>query len=169
MGTSKGERPVRADRIRLILMDVDGVLTDGRIWLSSDGEEHKSFDVKDGAAIVRARRAGLKIAWVSGRRSRAVEQRAEELGVGEIHQGIVDKGPVFAAIMIRHDCTRQETAYLGDDRADAGLFRLVGMGIAPADAHPAAAAAADYVTSRPGGRGAVMEALGMLLDEEQEK
>lgn len=163
MGRGRGDYREKASRIKLVILDVDGVLTDGKIWLGPRAGETKSFNVRDGSALVRARRRGLKTAWVSGRRSRAVERRAEELGIGEIHQGVADKLPVFREIMARAGCRSEETAYFGDDFQDVELFAAVGLGAAASDSHPAAVAAADFVTRCRGGEGAVMEFLEMLM------
>jgi len=153
----------KADRIRMVIMDVDGVLTDGKVYIGPGEKEFKTFNVKDGSAIIRAKKAGLKIAWVSGRSSKAVDNRAQELGVSEVHQGITDKFPVFLDIIQRNGCNEAETAYIGDDVQDIALFPLVGMGITVADAHPEVLKAADYISSNAGGDGAVMEILEMLM------
>ncbi|HPJ73207.1 MAG TPA: hypothetical protein PK636_11020, partial [bacterium] len=103
----------KASRVRLIIFDVDGVLTDGSISYASDGEERKRFHVRDGSAVIRALRRGLKIAWVSGRRATAVERRASELGVADLFQGIEDKRPVFERLRREGGFKKEETAYLG--------------------------------------------------------
>ncbi len=155
----------RAGKIKLLLLDVDGVLTDGRIYLDRDGGELKSFHVRDGSALIRLRRAGVSLALVSGRRSGAVTRRAEELGIVDIRQGVEDKVGVFRELLARHSLRAEEAAYIGDDLADLPVMREVGLSAAPADGHPAVRAAADYVTSRRGGEGAVMELVELILGE----
>jgi len=137
--------------IKLLLLDVDGVLTDGKIYLGADGEELKSFHVRDGSALVRARSEGLNVALISGRYSGAVECRARELGIPEVYQGIADKLPIVEDLMTRYSCGERETAYIGDDRADLAVFQRVGLAVAVADAHPEVKKAADYRTTARGG------------------
>lgn len=153
----------RAAKIKLLLLDVDGVLTDGKIYLGNHGEELKSFHVRDGSALVRGQREGLKIALISGRYSGSVELRARELGISEVYQGIADKLPIVEELMERYSCGEEETAYIGDDRTDLPVFQRVGFAITVADAHPAAVKAADYQTARRGGEGAVMEVVELIL------
>ena len=150
-------------KIKLLLLDVDGVLTDGKIYLGDRGEELKSFHVRDGSALVRGRKAGLKVALISGRTSGSVELRARELGITEVYQGISEKIPIIEEIMKRYSCGREETAYIGDDHPDIPIFQRVGLAIAVADAHPAAVKAADYQTASLGGAGAVMEVIELIL------
>lgn len=153
----------RAAKIKLLILDVDGVLTDGKIYLSGEGQEFKSFNVRDGSALVRGQREGLKVALISGRLSSAVERRARELNISEVHQGIADKLPLLKELMDRYSCDYEETACMGDDIADLPLFRRVGFSIAVADAHPSVIKAADYRTQHRGGEGAVMEIVELLL------
>lgn len=153
----------RAAKIKLLILDVDGVLTDGKIYLSGEGQEFKSFNVRDGSALVRGQREGLKVALISGRLSSAVERRARELNISEVHQGIADKLPLLKELMDRYSCDYEETACMGDDIADLPLFRRVGFSIAVADAHPSVIKAADYWTQHRGGEGAVMEIVELLL------
>ena len=153
----------RAAKIKLLLLDVDGVLTDGKIYLGEHGEELKSFHVRDGSALVRGQEAGLKVALISGRTAGSVERRARELGISEVYQGISDKLPIIEELMERYSCGEEETAYVGDDHPDIPIFQRVGLAIAVADAHPAVAKAADYQTARRGGEGAVMEVVELIL------
>ncbi|MEA1927420.1 MAG: HAD-IIIA family hydrolase [Candidatus Auribacterota bacterium] len=155
----------RAAKIKLLVLDVDGVLTDGKIYLSGDNQEFKSFNVRDGSALVRGRKEGLNIALISGRSSSSVDRRARELGITEVYQGISDKLPVLEELMDRYSCGREETAYIGDDIADLPIFRRVGLSIAVLDAHPLVIEAADHRTIRRGGEGAVMEIVELLLSE----
>ena len=153
----------RLARIGLVILDVDGVLTDGRLYLGPDGSEWKAFHVHDGLALARAGRAGLAVAVVSGRRAEAVALRCRELGVAEIHQGVEDKVAVYETIRERHGRTDTEVAAMGDDLGDLPLLRRVGLAIAPADAVLEVRRAAHWVTHRAGGQGAVREALEAIL------
>jgi len=154
----------RAARIKLLLLDVDGVLTDGRIYLGPRGEEFKAFHVRDGSALVRCRRAGVVPVLVSGRRASAVEVRGRELGIEEIYQGLEDKTRVLEELRDRYSCALEEIAYIGDDLADLAVMGKVGLSVAVADGHPALVAAADYVTAGRGGEGAVMEVIELILE-----
>jgi 3-deoxy-D-manno-octulosonate 8-phosphate phosphatase (KDO 8-P phosphatase) len=150
-------------RVRLVVLDVDGVLTDGRLWVGPAGEEWKSFHVHDGLAIVRAVRGGLTVAVVSSRSSAAVARRCAELGVLEVHQGVADKVEVYDALRARLGCRDADAAAMGDDLADLPLLARVGLPVAPADAAPEVRRTARWVTGRPGGAGAVREALEAIL------
>ncbi len=149
--------------IRLLILDVDGVLTDGKIYLGPAGEEFKTFFVPDGSALIRGRKSGLKIAWISGRESRAVTMRGKELGIEDIYQGIKDKVEILHQLCCRYDCSPSSTACLGDDLVELPLFGKVGCSFAVVDAHPDLAAAADYITDRKGGEGAVTEVIDLIL------
>ncbi len=153
----------RAAKIRLLLLDVDGVLTDGKIYLGRGGEEMKSFHVRDGSALVRCRRAGVGVALISGRKSEAVVTRGRELGIDDIYQGVEDKVGVLEELLARYSCDALETAYIGDDLPDRPVMRRVGLSVAVADGHPALRREADYVTAGRGGEGAVMEVVEMIL------
>ena len=145
------------------MLDVDGVLTDGRLWLGPDGEEWKSFHVHDGLAIVRAIAAGLVVAVVSARQSAAVARRCAELGVTEVHQGVADKLTAYQDLSRRHSCRDEAVAAMGDDLADLPVLGRVGLAVAPADAVPEVRRATRWVTRQPGGAGAVREALEAIL------
>lgn len=153
----------RAADIRCIAMDVDGVLTDGRIVFSSDGAELKCFDVKDGHGIVMAHRVGLETVLITGRRSAVVERRAEELKIKRVYQKVWDKLAKYEEVVAELGLADSEMAFIGDDVVDVPLLKRVGLAVAVADAHEAAKAAAHYVTLRPGGRGAVREAIEFIL------
>jgi 3-deoxy-D-manno-octulosonate 8-phosphate phosphatase (KDO 8-P phosphatase) len=139
------------------------VLTDGRLWLGPDGAEWKSFHVHDGLAIVRAIGAGLVVAVVSARQSAAVARRCAEIGVTEVHQGVSDKLTAYEALCRRHRCRDEVVAAMGDDLADLPVLSRVGLAVAPADAVPEVRRVARWVTRRPGGAGAVREALEAIL------
>ena len=153
----------RARRIRLIAMDVDGALTDGRIIYSSSGQETKCFHVRDGYGIARALHLGLKIAWISGRHSQITTDRAAELGVTHVIQGRFDKLEVLKNLAGELNVTLDEVAFIGDDVIDNDAISACGLGVAVADAHPDTLAAARWVTTHPGGKGAVRELIDLVL------
>jgi len=141
--------------IRLLLLDVDGVLTDGRIVMNDHGE--------DGHGLKILIRYGIEVIWITGRQSRVVEHRAKDLGIKEYHQLIWDKVAVYEEILARRGLLPAEVAYVGDDIVDIPLLKRVGFAVAVNDAVEEAKQAAHYVTSRPGGRGAVREVCDMIL------
>jgi 3-deoxy-D-manno-octulosonate 8-phosphate phosphatase (KDO 8-P phosphatase) len=149
--------------VRLLVLDVDGVLTDGRLWIGPSGEEWKSFHVHDGLAIARAVRGGLRVAVVSSRSSPAVALRCAELGVEEVHQGVADKLAAYERLRARIGCPDEAAAAMGDDLADVPVLARVGLPAAPADATPDVRTLARWVTRRPGGAGAVREVLEAIL------
>jgi 3-deoxy-D-manno-octulosonate 8-phosphate phosphatase (KDO 8-P phosphatase) len=153
----------KASRIRLLVLDVDGVLTDGVLVYGASGEEIKRFHVRDGLAIQQARRAGVEVAIVSGRASAAVTRRMSELGVVEVHQGVGDKESLLRGLLARLAVGTAETAVMGDDLPDLPLMRIAGLAMAPADAVPEVRQAASWVSRSAGGHGAVREAVEMLL------
>jgi 3-deoxy-D-manno-octulosonate 8-phosphate phosphatase (KDO 8-P phosphatase) len=153
----------RARAVRVLVLDVDGVLTDGRLLYSAHGDELKSFHVRDGYGIVALRRAGFEVAVISGRHSEAVARRLGELGVTWVRQGISDKAAAFEELLTRLDVTDEHVACVGDDTPDVPMLRRAGLAVAVADAHPDARAVAHYVTRTPGGRGAVREVCDLLL------
>lgn len=149
--------------IRLFAMDVDGVLTDGTVQISSDGTETKSFSILDGLGLNQLRRAGIATAWISGRPSGATTVRASELQIPHVIQGRVDKITALQELATQLGLGARDCAYMGDDTIDAPALAWAGLGIAPPDAMPDVIAAADYVTKRPAGRGAVREVCDRLL------
>ncbi len=144
-------------------MDVDGVLTDGTVAVSSDGTEAKSFSILDGHGLKKLERAGIVTAWISGRASGATTRRAEELKIPHVVQGRVDKITALRELAARLGFTAAECAYMGDDEIDTAALVWAGIGIAPPDAMPDTLAAARYVTARPAGRGAVREVCEQIL------
>ncbi len=153
----------RRARIRLLLLDVDGVLTDGGLWYPPAGPPTVRFHVRDGYGLVLARRAGLLVGIVSGRDLPQVRRRADELGLDEIHLGIRDKGPVVEEILARRGLPPEEACFVGDDLLDLPALARVGLPVAVADAAPEVRSAAAWVTSLPGGHGAVREVVDRLL------
>ena len=149
--------------IRLVIMDVDGVLTDGTLSLSDDGVETKHFNVRDWTGIAFLERVGIRTAVVSGRASKAVEMRARETGVTEVHLGAKDKLPVVRELMQRLGLGPEEVAFIGDDVLDIPAARGVGFPVAVADAHEELKACCGLVTKSPGGKGAVRELAELIL------
>lgn len=152
-----------AAEVKLLILDVDGVLTDGRLWYGPDGESHKSFHVRDGHGIKVLLEAGIGVAVISGRRSAAVAVRMRELGVADVVQGVGDKSVALAELLARRAVDAQHAACLVDDTPDLGLMAAVGLPAAVADAHPKVLAAARHVTRAAGGQGAVREFCDFLL------
>ncbi len=150
-------------RIRALFLDVDGVLTDGRIYLDGTGGELKVFNTKDGHGIRKAAAAGIVVCWISGRTSPATARRARELGVPYCLQGVRDKGIRIAAIARKLGVSRAEIAAMGDDEPDIPLFEAAGLSACPADAVPAARRAATLVMRSSGGAGAVREFVEIIL------
>jgi 3-deoxy-D-manno-octulosonate 8-phosphate phosphatase (KDO 8-P phosphatase) len=153
----------KADRIKLVLFDVDGVLTDGKILLHADGSESKQFDIKDGTAIVWALRHGLIVGFLSARTSAATSQRAAQLGVTLVHQGVASKLETFEQIIDEMLLETDETAYMGDDVLDLPVLLRVGLSAAPADAAPAVRERVHWVSGSRGGDGAARELIEMIL------
>jgi 3-deoxy-D-manno-octulosonate 8-phosphate phosphatase (KDO 8-P phosphatase) len=153
----------RARRARLVCFDVDGVFTDGRLYLGDDGAEYKCFHVRDGHGVKELIRAGLTVAVISGRRSAAVERRMAELGVERLVQGCDDKGPALESLMAELGVAAGDVACVGDDLPDLPMLSLAGLALTVADAHPDVIAAADHVTRARGGAGAVREICDLLL------
>jgi 3-deoxy-D-manno-octulosonate 8-phosphate phosphatase (KDO 8-P phosphatase) len=149
--------------VKLVIMDVDGVLTDGSIWVAEDGKETKRFNVRDWTGILYLERAGVRAALVSGRTSGAVLHRAREVGVTEVHQGVKDKLPAVRRLLDRLGLEAKEFAYIGDDVTDIPPARLAGLSVAVADAHEELKTRCDYVTKAPGGAGAVRELAERIL------
>lgn len=153
----------RASRVKLLLMDCDGVLTDGRITLVSDNDEQKSFHTRDGHGLVLLHRAGLRSGIISGNASSAVERRARDLGITYVRQGTWDKIVEFDDVLAAAGAEDAETAYIGDDVTDIPLMQRVGLAVAVADATEETRAVAHYVTQLPGGFGAVREVTDLIL------
>jgi 3-deoxy-D-manno-octulosonate 8-phosphate phosphatase (KDO 8-P phosphatase) len=157
----------RAGKIRILLTDCDGVLTDGGLYFTADGkrvvEATKVFHIHDGQGFRLAREAGLKIGIISGRASPSLAARAREMQIDHLHQGIGNKLAVYEQIKSAEGLTDEEIAYIGDDLPDLSLMRRVGLSIAVADAVAEIRQSAHYQTNRRGGRGAVREAIEMIL------
>jgi len=149
--------------IRLFAMDVDGVLTDGTIFIGSDGTESKQFSILDGLGLIRLRNAGIHLAWISGRTSTATTARANELKIPHLIQGRIDKLVVLQELAAQLALNASDCCYIGDDDIDATAIRWAGIGVSVLDAMPAALKAASFVARRPAGRGAVREICELIL------
>jgi 3-deoxy-D-manno-octulosonate 8-phosphate phosphatase (KDO 8-P phosphatase) len=153
----------RARRVRLILLDVDGVLTDGAIHLADNGAEQKRFDIRDGTAVVWAQGAGLAVGLLSGRQSAASARRASQLGIAIVVLGAGDKLDGYRRILDTHGFTDEDVAYMGDDLLDLPVLARVGLSSAPSDAVPEVLGRVHWVSGAPGGRGAVRELIELVL------
>ena len=153
----------RASRVTLLLMDCDGVLTDGRLYFGPTGEELKVFHARDGEGIVAWNKAGFRSGIISGRNSPIVELRAKQLGIEFIRQGRKDKAVALAEILAESGTAAEDTAYIGDDTPDIQVFDRVGFAAAVRDAHDSVRKAAHFITETDGGRGAVRELIDLLL------
>jgi 3-deoxy-D-manno-octulosonate 8-phosphate phosphatase (KDO 8-P phosphatase) len=150
-------------RIQALFFDVDGVLTDGLLYMDDRGRELKVFDTKDGHGVKMAIAAGLRVVWISGRESLATSRRARDLGVAHCYQRVADKEALYRRLCKRWDLTAAETAAIGDDEPDVPLLEAAGFSACPADAAPPARAAAKVVLEHSGGRGAVREFVERVL------
>lgn len=152
----------RARRVRLVLFDVDGVLTDGRVILSTS-DEYKAFNIKDGHGIKMLQRCGIDVGIITGRTSRVVERRAEELGIRHLYQGCKEKLPVCRQLLGDLRLTSEQTAYVGDDVVDLPILLQVGLGVAVHDAHELVRQHAHWVTPSNGGYGAAREVCELVM------
>jgi 3-deoxy-D-manno-octulosonate 8-phosphate phosphatase (KDO 8-P phosphatase) len=149
--------------IKLLILDVDGVMTDGRIIMDSEGREIKNFNVRDGHGIKMLQRYGIKVAILTGRQSKVVEHRAKDLQIEDVYQSAFNKKEVLDKILQKHGLSAKEAAYMGDDIVDIPVLKKVGFSAAVADALDVVKKSVDYVTENPGGRGAVREICEMIL------
>jgi len=156
----------RAKKIKMIVMDVDGTLTDGTLLVFPDGEELKSYNVKDGTGILLAHLAGLKTGIITGKISRSLHKRAEKLDIMEVHQGIFDKKRVLFEILEKNSLNPEQIAYIGDDLGDLEVIKAVGFAGAVADAHPEIKKNCHFICSKSGGRGAVREFIEFILESQ---
>jgi 3-deoxy-D-manno-octulosonate 8-phosphate phosphatase (KDO 8-P phosphatase) len=153
----------RARRVRLVLLDVDGVLTDGKILVHADGTESKTFDIRDGTGIVLAQKAGVRVGLLSARQSAATTERANQLRITLVHQGALDKLTTYEALLAELGLTDHDVAFMGDDLLDLPVLGRVGLAAAPADAVPEVKAVAHWVSRSRGGDGAVRELAEVVL------
>lgn len=157
------EMDAKLARIRLLLLDVDGVLTDGRIIYDNQGNELKAFDVKDGHGLKLLQRAGIQVGIITGRESAIVAHRAKELGIEILYQKALRKLDPYLEILEKTGLKDEQIAYVGDDLVDLPLLLRVGFSATVSDAHPEVLPLVDYVTTAPGGRAAVREVCDLLL------
>jgi 3-deoxy-D-manno-octulosonate 8-phosphate phosphatase (KDO 8-P phosphatase) len=150
-------------KIKMLILDVDGVMTDGGIIMDNDGREMKKFNVRDGHGLVMIQRYGIQVAILTGRTSAVVEQRARDLRITEVYQGALNKKEVFEQILKKNNLLPEEIAYMGDDIVDIPVLKRVGFPVAVHDALDLVKKTVDYVTVNKGGQGAVREICEMLL------
>lgn len=155
--------PSKAKKIKLLLLDVDGVMTNGTITLDNQGNETKSFHVRDGHGIKLAQRAGIVIGLITGRSSEVVNVRARELAIQEVHQGAKEKITVYDSLLTKYGLRDEEVAYIGDDVVDLDVLKRVGLAVAVADCDPSIKSSVDIITKADGGRGAVREVINLIL------
>jgi len=153
----------KSQRIKLLLFDVDGVLTDGTVLIHADGTESKDFAIRDGIAMVWAERAGLRVGFLSARTSATTPHRAAQLGVSIVYQGVLSKADAFESIRGDLRLTADEVAYMGDDIVDLAVLGRVGLSAAPADAVAEVRERVDWVSRFNGGRGAARELIELVL------
>lgn len=161
--TSLVQSIAKAEHIRLLALDVDGVLTDGGLYIGGSGETSKRFNVQDGLAVSCAIRNNLFVTIITGRQSEIVCRRASELGITEIYQGVKDKKEMLKNIAAKHALQLTEIAYMGDDLNDLSALSVAGLACAPANAVQEVKERVNYVASRNGGEGAVREVIEMIL------
>ncbi|AAV81243.1 3-deoxy-manno-octulosonate-8-phosphatase KdsC [Idiomarina loihiensis] len=153
----------RFSEIKLLVLDVDGVFSDGRIYLGNDGEELKAFHTRDGFGMKALKKSGVETAVITGRTSRIVEHRMEHLDVGFIYQGQNDKTAAFDELLTKLGLSAEQVAYVGDDTPDLALIKAAGLGIAVQDAHASVQQQADYISRCHGGHGAVREVCDLIM------
>lgn len=153
--------------IKIIVLDVDGTLTDGKLHIGNDGEELKSFSVKDGLAIVGAIQNGIEVFIITGKKSEIVSKRAAELGIREIHQGVSNKVKKLKELCEKYDLKPENIAYMGDDLNDYGAMKFSGFSGAPADACSDILDLVDFISERAGGDGAVREFIEIIMRKQK--
>lgn len=161
---ARGLNPKFARELRLLVLDVDGVMTDGALYFGARGEMLKAFNSRDGHGIKLLQATGIRVAVISGRRSAAVARRCRDLGIRHVFQGVDNKGKAYGELLRRLKIGAAQSACVGDDTPDIPMFARAGLAVAVRDAHPLARSAAHRVTTLQGGRGAVREVCDWLLD-----
>ena len=161
--TEDQENKGRIGKIKLLLLDVDGVLTDGRIVYDSEGRDLKFFDVQDGLGLRLLREAGIKTVLITARSSKATERRARDLRIEDAYQNVETKTKLLPEILEKHNVSEEEICYVGDDLVDLGMMRRVGFPVAVMNACDEIKEAARYITRKTGGRGAVREVVELIL------
>lgn len=163
MNLTDAEIDRRAAAVRMILFDVDGVLTDGRVIINGDGSESKSFFIRDGIAMVWAQRAGIKVGFLSARLSSTTPHRAAQLGITLVYHGVSSKLATYERILADHALTDGDIAYMGDDVVDLAVLNRVGLAMAPGDCVEEVRSRAHWITTVPGGSGAAREVIERIL------
>ncbi|WP_130536818.1 3-deoxy-manno-octulosonate-8-phosphatase KdsC [Thiomicrorhabdus indica] len=153
----------KASKIKLLILDVDGVLTDNRLYYSNDGNEQKTFYTRDGHGMVMLRKSGVDMAIITGRKSELVAKRAQDLKIAHLYQGVPDKLPSFQKLMAKLAISSDEVAYIGDDILDLPILMRVGLSITPADGEEEVKSRVDYVSPHKGGNGVVREICEMIM------
>lgn len=153
----------QAKSVRLVLFDVDGVLTDGRLFIGDDGQEYKAFNSKDGHGMKMLIRSGVEIGIITGRTSRVVEHRVSDLGIKHVFQGCADKLPVYEQLIRDQGLTPEQTAFVGDDVVDLPIMLRAGLALSVADAHPLAKHYAHWSAPLGGGQGAARQICEMIM------
>lgn len=157
----------RASKIRLVLMDVDGVLTDGRIIYDNFGDELKFFDVQDGFGLNMLARADIKTAIVTAKKSKVVKRRAKDIGIRHLFMNIREKGKIYYQLMNKYNLSHENICCIGDDLLDAPMMKKAGLAVSVPNAVAEIKQMAHYITQRPGGRGAVREVAELILKSQQ--
>lgn len=153
----------KAKKLKLLILDVDGVLTDGRLFFDHQGNEYKSFNAQDGHGIKLLRQSGVEVAVISGRKSASVALRMQNLGISHVYQGFEDKREAFAELLVKLAITAEQAAHVGDDLLDLPIMVRVGLAVAVNDANPSVKHYAHWTTSRCGGQGAVREVCDLIM------
>ncbi len=153
----------KASKIEFLLLDVDGILTDGRISIDSNGNELKTFHIHDGHGLVLLKKSGIGIGIISGRSSKSVEFRAKELNITEVFQGITDKVSVYRQLAVKYNLSKEQVAFMGDDLIDLPLLRIVGFSATASDAVAEVRDEVDLISDKMGGGGAVREVTDFIL------
>ncbi len=154
----------RASRIKLAIFDVDGVLTDGSLFIGDDGQEYKAFNSRDGHGMVMLRQTGVTLAIITGRSSEVVRIRMASLGINHLYQGILDKLAAYEELKLSLGLTDEAIAYVGDDVVDLPVLRRAGLAVTVADAHPLVQRHAHWQTRSPGGRGAARDLCELIME-----
>ncbi|WFE68895.1 HAD-IIIA family hydrolase [Thiomicrospira sp. R3] len=154
---------IKAEKIKLLLLDVDGVLTDNRLIYGDDGQEYKAFYTRDGLAMVLIQKSGIEIGIITGRTSELVKKRMQDLKIKHLYQGVPDKLPTFETLMDKLAISLDEVAYMGDDILDLPILRRVGLSACPKDSDPEVISRVDFVSGFEGGRGAVREFCELIM------
>ncbi len=155
--------------IKLLTLDVDGVMTDGGVYIGESGDRFKKFNIQDGYGIVKLQQRGIKVGIITGGNSKMVQRRADELNISDVYQNYDDKLVAYEKIKSKHRLSDDEIAHIGDDELDLGILARVGFSAAPSDGVPRVLEAVDYVCKRSGGKGAVREVIELILQERDDR